>query len=79
MKTTLIEKNKNRTGKSLRHQEKKKRIKNYIEQVNRNIGTQEIELHTCLTNLCDYRKLHISDLIQYIFCLDEIKPKRLSF
>ena len=72
----LRERNENRRGKTVRHEEKKCRIRRYIEQVQQRTHHQQEMLDKCFEELGDIRRQHVNNLVDYIFTIEEIKPKR---
>ena len=69
-------KNETRRSKSTRHEDKKRRIKKYIDQAQVHITKQQTNLQQCHVSSENVRRQHIKDLLEYIFSLEEMKPKR---
>ena len=60
----------------MRHEEKKRRIKTYIEEVQLRMAQKQNNLQQLNDSTGNIRRQHIKDLLEYIFPLEEIKPKR---
>lgn len=68
--------NASRRSKAGKHQDKKKRICQYISHIQRKTGQQRELLLPLLDHLSDIRRRHLADLIRYIFTITEVQPKR---
>ena len=73
---TSREKNETRRSKAMTHEEKKRRIKAYIEEVQLRMAQKQNNLQQLNDSTGNIRRQHIKDLLEYIFPLEEIKPKR---
>lgn len=65
-----------RYSKGKKHQEKKKRIKDYIERVSETIHRKKEKLAQKCNELMVLRKSHIADLTTFIFPVIEVKSDR---
>ncbi len=71
----MRERSEARRAKSAKHDDKKRRICKYIDQAQTYLTQRHGVLQDRLEALSAVRRRHMSDLLQYIYTMEEIKPK----
>lgn len=76
----VLERRKVKNGKGekdcLRHQDKMTRLRRYVDAAQSAMEKKHVSLTTDVRNLKNYRRFHVDILVQCIFSVKEIQPRR---